>query len=140
MKKLLIILFAIAAIMPVKAQLAEAWISMPDTVCPFLNQQQRFHLLQYANAGKTDTITNRFDGKTYVESLDNARGVMVVRMTKKSRWAITVTEQEISIRREVEAPNRAATTTYYDHAWNFLRREHEHLKIEQTEDDSIQYF
>lgn len=140
MKRLLLIVGILLSLTPLYAQLTDAWLSMPDTVCPFLTQQQRFHLLQYANAGMTDTIVNRFEGKTYVDSVNLSASYLSVQMTANSRWVITTAASMIRIEKVVSAPLPSTTFYYYDHTWKLLRKEHEPFLIETTAADSLQHF
>lgn len=44
----------------------QLFLSMPDSLCPYLDMKQRVVMLEYANQGVTDSVENLFGGKSVV--------------------------------------------------------------------------
>lgn len=65
-----IALFILLTTVCASAQLpvAQMFLSMPDTLCPYLDMRQRVMLLEYANHNATDSVENIFGGKSIVLS------------------------------------------------------------------------
>ncbi|MBR1809166.1 MAG: DUF3256 family protein [Paludibacteraceae bacterium] len=63
-------LFLVLTTVYVSAQLpvAQRFLSIPDTLCPYLDMKQRVMLLEYANHNTTDSVENIFGGKSIVLS------------------------------------------------------------------------
>lgn len=150
---LLIILLTVSCLCTSAQQVAEVWISMPDSVCPFINEQQRLSLIQYAKAGLTDTIVNQFDGKTYLDSVDLQNNYISAQITANMRMELTteriivlqvedeaVVDECIRIRTTVCAPICSTFTTWYDFVWNIIKREKSPWQIDQTDDEKVQHF
>lgn len=126
---------------------------MPDSVCPFLTEQQRLSMMQYAKAGLTDTIINQFDGKTYLDSINLPAGYLRAQITANMTMELTtesvvlekvenqaIAEERIRVSKTVCAPICSTITTWYDFAWNVLKREKEPWQIEQNDDEKVQHF
>lgn len=152
-KPLLIILLTVSCLCTSAQQVAEVWISMPDSVCPFINEQQRLSLIQYAKAGLTDTIVNQFDGKTYLDSVDLQNNYISAQITANMRMELTteriivlqvedeaVVDECIRVSKTVCAPICSTFTTWYDFAWNIIKREKSPWQIDQTDDEKVQHF
>lgn len=117
-----------------KAQVAEAFLSMPDTICPYLSTQQRVHLVQYAKAGVFSPIPNRFDGEARVDSINLSANYIALHVTSNTRWEITTLAGMICLRQTItfgpfeaedNQPRTAECSFFYDFAWNLLRQEKE---------------
>ncbi|MBQ0033771.1 MAG: DUF3256 family protein [Bacteroidales bacterium] len=153
MKKLTFVLLIMLASAGVRAQVAIAWINLPDSICPFLQEQQRFTLLQYAKAGLKDSIENQFDGHSYIDSINLTDGFIRAQIApnmtlelateaqivaQEGDEAIAEDNNRVSI--TVCAPICSTITTWYDKNWKFLRREKQPWSIEQTEEEKLQHF
>jgi len=150
MKRVLIILAMVASTLSVRAQLAEAWINMPDSLCPYLNSTQRLQLYQYASAGSFDTITNSFDGKTVVDSINSQVGYLSLQVTPTLHWRLFIvydldkqtgeSRKYIGLVSECCAPRCSTFRTIYDLDWNLIERRHEPFILEENDDERKQYF
>lgn len=102
-------------------------------------------MLQIAKAGLTDTIENQLEGRTYFDSIALDRNYLAVQMTPNLQAVLTIDKaadgsEQICLRETVCAPVCSTITTWYDFAWNMLRREREPWDIEQTEEEKQQLF
>ena len=123
-----------------QTSVAEAWVSMPDSLCPFLSHQHRLQMLQYAKAGLSDTLENKFEGRSYIDSLDLSGNYLSVQLTPNLHFSLHTADSIITIEQVVCAPICNATTCVYSADWRLIRREKQPWKIEQTAEDTIQYF
>ena len=123
-----------------QTSVAEAWLSMPDSLCPFLSHQHRLQMLQYAKAGLSDTLENKFEGRSYIDSLDLSGNYLSVQLTPNLHFSLHTADSIITIEQVVCAPICNATTCIYSADWRLIRREKQPRKIEQTAEDTIQYF
>jgi len=145
MKRLALISLLIVSCVCSRAQIAEVWLSMPDSLCPYLNEQQRLSMLQFAKAGLTDTIENQLEGTTYFDSVALDRNYIAVQMTSNLQVVLTIDKaadgsEQLCMRQTICAPICSTITTWYDFAWNMLRREKEPWEIEQTDEERQQLF
>lgn len=152
MKRFAIIVLLAISSLGLRAQIAEAWISMPDSVCPFLSEQQRLSMMQYAKAGLTDTVVNLLDGKTYLDSINLQAGYISAQMTANMTLEMALesqaadasadaaTTEVIRITKTVCAPICSTIVTWYDFAWNVIKREKQPWSIDQTDEDRLQHF
>lgn len=142
-KRLFIIAFALLAGLSAKAQMsqiAEAWFSMPDSVCPFFTQQQKaFVIMQASNSQNRAPITNKFDGQSFVDSISFSGNYIALRVAENMTWIMRVKDDVISIQQTVTAPRPSSFTLYYDKSWNLIRREHEPFVLEETDAERIDY-
>ncbi len=132
--KAVVIVIALSLSCTMEAQVAEAFLSMPDTICPYLSTQQRVHLVQYAKAGDFSAIPNRFDGEARIDSINLPANYMALHVTSNTRWEITTLAGMICIRQTISfgpseaeetQPRTAECCFFYDFAWNLLRQERE---------------
>lgn len=132
------------------AQVAEAWVTMPDSICPYLTQQQRYYLLQNATNGTMDTIDNVLGGKTVVDSVNLKSNYLSVQMTANMNWKLYLafdydkttqsTVKYLCLESTVCAPRCSTFKRYYDFAWNLMFSRHEPFVIEQTDEEKEQLF
>lgn len=140
-KRLVIWLIALSACAAYgQTSVAEAWLSMPDSLCPFLSQQHRLQLLQYAKAGLTDTIQNRFEGRSYIDSIDLSGNYLSLQLTPNLHFSLQTADSLITIEQVICAPICNATTCIYSADWRLIRKEKQPWQIEQNAEDSLQYF
>ncbi|MCQ2335295.1 MAG: DUF3256 family protein [Paludibacteraceae bacterium] len=140
MKRLLnICIFALFSIM-MQAQIAELWIGMPDSLCPYLSQQQRYYLIQYAKQGTIDTVSNNMQGRTYIDTLDVQHDYLRVQMTQKMTWELRTDSSTYSIRTTVCTPKCASITRYYSPLWEYMGMLHEPIVLEESEEEIEQHF
>ena len=123
-----------------QTSVAEAWLSMPDSLCPFLSHQHRLQMFQYAKAGLSDTLENKFEGRSYIDSLDLSGNYLSVQLTPNLHFSLHTADSIITIEQVVCAPICNATTCVYSADWRLIRREKQPWQIEQTAEDTIQYF
>lgn len=153
MKKILLLIWLTASCLCAQAQVAEAWITMPDSLCPFLTEQQRLSMLQYAKAGLTDTIANQFEGKSYLDSVDLQHNYISAQITGNMQMELTTEDKIVAeegdeaiaecvyrIRTTVCAPLCSTITKWYNRLWELIRSEKEPWDIERTEEDRMQHF
>ncbi len=48
----------------------QLFVSMPDSLCPYMDMKQRVLMLEYANQKMTDSVENIYGGKSVVTNLD----------------------------------------------------------------------
>ena len=120
--------------------IAEAWISMPDSICPFLTAQQRMQMMLYAQNGDFSPVKNEFEGESRIDSINVINDYLSIQVTDNMHWVITTAAGMIRIEKVISAPMPNTTFLYYDFTWKLLRREHEPFTVEHTDEDKIQYF
>lgn len=126
MKKTLLILIGLLSLAAVaQAQIERAWIDLPDSICPFLTQQQRMDMFLAAKRGEPKPVVNSFDGVSLIDSINVKANYLSIRMTNNLHWEITTAAGMIRIEKVITAPIPSTTYVFYDFAWNFLRRERE---------------
>ena len=117
---------------------AEVFALMPDSMCPYLNMQQRVGLIRYAQSGINDTINNILEGKSYVTyySADGER--FDIQLTSNLHWSISTDGMTHTITAELCAPRCARTTyTYRAADWQLLKVKREPVELETEEEQTV---
>ncbi len=95
----------------------DAFVSMPDTLCPFLDVQQRAYLLNVAPIG--DTIPNRFDGRSVLkERTEQNIGLQVAEGVE---YTLFVQNDTITFIQTACAPICASVVKQYDGEWRYVQ-------------------
>ncbi len=76
----------------------------PLHVCPMLTPQQRFELMEKADAGQFDTITNFLFGKSWIETADFENEHIIVRQTEGSTIELLCKDSQLVVIQTVYAP------------------------------------
>lgn len=95
----------------------DAFVSMPDTLCPFLDVQQRVYLLNIALVG--DTIPNRFDGQSVLK--ERKEHTLCLEIADGVEYTIFVQNDTIMLIQTACAPICASVVKQYDGGWHYLR-------------------
>ncbi len=95
----------------------DAFVSMPDTLCPFLDVQQRAYLLNVAPIG--DTIPNRFDGQTVLK--ERTERTVGLQVADGVEYTIFLQNDTITFIQTACAPVCASVVKQYDAAWHYLQ-------------------
>lgn len=142
MKKTILIGILLSLTIGLRAQsaIAEAWLTMPDSLCPFLTEQQRLQVITFAKAGLKDTIPNQFDGVSYPDSINLAQNYISIQMTPNMQVVYTMQDTTIRVEKTVCAPICSTIIQFYSTHWVLLKQEKRPWSIEQTDEDTIQYF
>ena len=128
MKKnvLLIALVNILMTTGINAQsLRQMWLAMPDSLTPYLNQNQRSMLLDYYEMGGDKEIKNDFEGISRIDTL--ARDFISVQLSKAVSLQIAMLPNEkgdslACVVKTFQSPARESEVSVYSHNWEFLRQ------------------
>ncbi len=126
MKKLRIILFLgfglLALGSSAQINVRDAFLTMPDTLCPFLDKVQRYYLLTAAAEGTLDTVQNRFNGESSIIELQP--NVLRVHIAEGVEYDLLIQTDTITLIQTVCAPICASVVKQYDSLWQYLRTIH----------------
>lgn len=134
-RPLLLAALVLCPLLSAVSQVREAWMLMPDSVCPYLNRQQRLNLLRYAEMGVLDTVRNALDGRSWVDSISLEQ--ITVHLTPNLTWQVRVLPADsiaqhapaaaantgICVKATLCAPICTEARYYYDTLWQLLKRE-----------------
>ncbi len=95
----------------------EAFIAMPDTLCPFLDVQQRAFLANVASV--SDTIPNRLNGKSAV--IERTEQALRVHIADGVEYSLLVQNDTINFIQTVCAPVCASIVKQYTSDWQYLQ-------------------
>lgn len=123
-----------------QAQIEQVWVSMPDSLCPYLNVQQRKFMLDYALRGSLDTIPNQLQGRSCIEQLDRTHNILRVRLTSALTAELQAGTDTITLIETVCAPLCSTLTRHYNYAWMLLGESRSAWDAEQTEEEKKQLF
>ena len=92
-KKFFLSFFALLATVVACAQqdMAQLWITMPDSIVRYLNQQQRTELVDFYNMGVKAETANLLYGTTTLDTLST--NYADIRLSESSRMQIQILEQ-----------------------------------------------
>ena len=108
------------------SQTIEKWyVNMPNVLNPTLSRQNRLELLEYYKAGQGDSVTNRFEHKSFLLNLDTLNQRILVQNTPTSTFEMKMltlgdSTKAVGIIRTVCAPVCQSTIELYDTAWNLI--------------------
>lgn len=140
MRKLTFVILLLLGSLSMSAQLTQAWIDMPDSICPYLNTQQRKHMIDTAIKGTLDTVNNLLDGKSYVEAISIKENTMRVRLTENMVMEISVDDETITVFQTICAPACSTLTRIYTTDWVFKKQELGEWTPQLSEEEQILYF
>jgi len=113
---------------------------MPDSLCPYLNIQQRKFMLDYALRGSFDTIPNQLQGRSCIELFDPQNDVLRVRLTSSLTAELRAGADTITLVETICAPICSTLTRKYNYAWILLGESLSPWDAEQTEEEKKQLF
>ena len=92
-KSLFLSLFAVMAATGVYAQkdMSQLWITMPDSIVRYLNQQQRTELVDFYNMGVKAETANKLYGATTLDTIST--NYADIRLSESSRMQIQILEK-----------------------------------------------
>lgn len=128
MKKnvLLITLINILMTTGINAQsLRQMWLAMPDSLTPYLNQNQRSMLLDYYEMGGDKEIKNAFEGISRIDTL--ARDFISVQLSNAVSLQIAMLPNETGdslacVVRTFQSPARESEVSIYSHNWELIQQ------------------
>lgn len=123
-----------------QAQVAQVWVSMPDSLCPYLNAQHRKVLWEQAARGVFDTIPNQLGGQSFITAIDKENNVLSVQLTQSMTMELTLQTDTIVLTETVCAPLCSTLTRRYNYAWMLLSETHSPWDAEQTDEEKEQLF
>ena len=94
------------------------FLNMPDSYIPTLSQLQRFELLEYSKANRTDSTKNRFGNNVAIQLLDTTNKCITLNTTATSRIELKVlNENTIGVIYSIKSPISISTVKFYDLNW-----------------------
>lgn len=119
---LVIVCLAMALGLQAATTARDLFVAAPRTVLPLLERNQRLDMLDYYDAGLTNTTKNALDGGSRVVTLEPGR--IVISMTDASTLEIDILpagKQNIyAVISTVNTPAANSTIVFYDEAWGKL--------------------
>lgn len=98
--------------------IGDLFLNMPDSYIPTLSQLQRFELLEYRKANRTDSTKNRFGNNVAIQLLDTTNKCIVLNTTATSRMELKVlNENTIGVIYSIKSPISISTVKFYDFNW-----------------------
>lgn len=147
MRKALLIGFLLIVSLFTHAQIAQVWIGMPDTLCPYLNMHQRKLLFDNASKGVFDSIPNQLGGSSQMESLDKTENSLRVRLSRSLTMRLTLridslqlANSTIELEQVLCAPICSTLTRQYSLSWKLLTESKSKWDAELTDEEKEQLF
>ena len=140
MRRLVLIGIVALCTLMVRAQIAEIWVSMPDSVCPYLNAQQRKQMFDRAMNGVFVPTVNQLNGTSLIEAVDLPGNTLRVRYSQVQVTEIQAGNDTIVIIDHVCAPVCSTLTRRYNYAWMLLSAERSKWDAELTDEEKEQLF
>lgn len=120
-KLLLVVLISLISISLQAQNIGTLFLNMPDSYIPTLSQLQRFELLEYLKANRTDSTKNRFGNNVAIELLDTTNKYIALNTTPASRIELKVIgENMIGVIYSIKSPISISTVKFYDLNWQTL--------------------
>jgi len=120
-KPLLIALISLISIALPAQNIGSLFLNMPDSYIPTLSQVQRFELLEYSKANRTDSTKNRFGNNAAIQLLDTTNKYIDLNTTPTSRMELKVlNENIIGVIYSIKSPISISTVKFYDLNWKAL--------------------
>ncbi len=120
MNKLRIILFLGSWLLALSAfaqtNVRDAFIVMPDTLCPFFDTQQRAYMVNRALVG--DTIANRLNGKSVIT--EQTDSTLRIHIAEGVEYTLRMHTDTITFIQTVCAPVCASIVKQYKADWTYL--------------------
>jgi len=147
MRKIAFILFLTLTSLAAQAQIAQVWVGMPDSLCPYLNIQQRKLLLDNALKGVFDSIPNQLDGSSQMVSLDKDNNSISIRLTHSLTMQLLlqvdtmqVENSTIQLEQTVCAPICSTLSRQYSLSWVLLSETRSKWDAEVSDEEKEQLF
>ena len=147
MKRALLIGLLAVVSLCTRAQIAQVWVGMPDSLCPYLNIQQRKMLLDNALKGIFDSIPNQLGGSSQIEAVDKANNSIRVRLTRSLTMQLslqvdTLQLENTTIRLEQTlcAPICSTLIRQYSLSWVLQDETRSLWDAEQSDEEKEQLF
>ena len=118
--------------------LVSAIFTMPDSVCPYLDSQQRFTLAAQATKGIYDTIPNKLGGRSWVE--ERTEQSVTYRLTPSLTMQIQADKDTVTVVETLCAPLCSTLTRQYNYAWILLTEVRSKWDAELTDEEKEQLF
>ncbi len=120
LKRLLfIVLMGLSISVSAQVSVKDAFHMIPDTLCPFLDKQQRLYMIMKAEFGELDTIENRLDGKSTIIEL--TQQTLRVQIADGVEYGFMVQNDTITFVQTMCAPVCASIVKQYDSEWLYLQ-------------------
>ncbi len=94
----------------------DVFTSMPDTLCPFVDLQNRVCMVRIAGC---DTVPNRLDGVSYL--IDQTKYSLRVQIADGVEYGLLLHNDTITFIQTVCAPVCASIVKQYDSEWHYLQ-------------------
>ena len=125
MRKLqfLIVLFLGIVASAVSAQnMRDIFLNAPDAIFPLLTKSYRADLVDYIDAGMKAKVTNKFDGVSVLEQLDDDYMRLATTESSTMQMKLLPTQGDIIICavKSVKAEAVDSRISFYDKEWNLL--------------------
>ena len=120
------------------ALMVSAVCTMPDSVCPYLDTQQRYTLATNAINGVYDTIPNKMGGTSWMEEATEER--VTYHLTPSMTMQVVAEDDTITVTQKVCAPICSTLTRKYNYAWILLAESRSKWDAELTEEEQEQLF
>jgi len=147
MRKIVFILFLTLTSLAAQAQIAQVWVGMPDSLCPYLNIKQRKLLLDNALKGVFDSIPNQLGGSSRMESVDKVNNSVSVRLTRAMTMQVSllvdtmqVENSVIQVDQTVCAPICSTLSRQYSLSWVLLAETRSPWDAEVSDEEKEQLF
>ena len=118
--------------------LISAVYMMPDSICPYLNSQQRVLLLTDATKGVYDTIPNQLGGRSWVE--ESSDQTVTFHLTSSLTMKLEASTDTITVTQTLCAPICSSTTRTFNNSWILLYETRSKWDAEQTDEEKEQIF
>lgn len=122
MKKsiLLLAITVIVAVMPCDARsVSEMWLSMPDSLLPYLSSSQRTELTDLVSMGVKPEVQNKLHDKTSIDTL--TASYMRVRLSDVSTLELKMlpagSDSLLCMVTTVSGPEKESDIAFYDTSW-----------------------
>ena len=147
MRRAFLIGLLVTASLFTHAQIAQVWIGMPDSLCPYLNIQQRKLLLDNALKGVFDSIPNQLGGSSQMEAVDKANNSLRVRLTRSLTMQLSLRvdtlhleNSTIQLEQTLCAPICSTLFRQYSLSWILLAQTRSKWDAEQSDEEKEQLF
>ncbi len=120
LKRLLfILLISVSCIAQAQIRVQEAFLTMPDTLCPFLEKQQRYYLLTSAQEEKYDTVVNQFNGKSTL--IQQTANTLRIHIADGIEYDLLTQHDTITFIQTACAPICSSIVKQYTADWQYIR-------------------
>ena len=125
MRKLLFFIVMFLGVVPstVSAQnMRDIFLNAPDAIFPLLDKSYRADLVDYIDAGMKAKVTNKFDGISVLEQLDDDYMRLATSESSMMQMKLLPTQGDtiICVVKSVRAEAVDSRICFYDKEWNLL--------------------